>query len=701
MGKDNNSKWNFVKMPGNVPSRSGEDSTFDHFRSKPYRFIVREFIQNSMDVPVDATYNTPVRVEIGTGTIKTNEYDQLIGSLKERMRACKERCDENENSRNPYANKVAYLESIEGKELPYLVISDYNTTGMEYTNDKQCGFNAGVRQMGASHKGTGNAGGSHGLGKVVGFVASEINTVYYSTMTASDNSTYGEGVTRLCAHNISGVDYFPDAFYDSHDGNHPDYAHDIPEDFRREEAGTSVFILGIHPNEDDILTMKQEVLRSFWMAVHNKKLIVQIGEDVFSAERLPELMRIYLLEPTYGMYDIKSYRLLIEKFNPKPYFFNCIVESENKDESHIIFEATSANYPVLEHAKLYVYKDESIKNYTEDRIVCMRDKEMVIEIQRPGTRKGYYAVLVCDGDGSRYLRKMENVTHDKWDKNEVKELDAETKGNSHIVLNEIKKFIETSIDSIFPIADDTEYKVPVLSKYILAAGNITQSNKGASTNDVLDSSENPQGPISTISDGITRRRIQAKQVGRVVIRKKGGVKRKRKNNIDDGMSTITQPVEAPVTLPPTSTSTVPSTVPPTSQEDTSCQTPPTPVNPFSGQIGHQTENGGKYARTKSGKHAEDIVAEFRVIPQPSDVGLVHRIIINSDDNYRSCSMVISIAGEDKDTTLRFEPINKYYRVTGKNMDTLSDFDLVRGKNFIDIKFEDNDYHSLNIKAYEN
>jgi hypothetical protein len=25
------------------------------------------------------------------------------------------------------------------------------------------------------------------------------------------------------------------------------------------------------------------------------------------------------------------------------------------------------------------------------------------------------------------------------------------------------------------------------------------------------------------------------------------------------------------------------------------------------------------------------------------VGLVHRIIINSDDNYRSCSMVISIA----------------------------------------------------------
>lgn len=27
MSKDNNSKWNFVEMPANVPSRSGEDST--------------------------------------------------------------------------------------------------------------------------------------------------------------------------------------------------------------------------------------------------------------------------------------------------------------------------------------------------------------------------------------------------------------------------------------------------------------------------------------------------------------------------------------------------------------------------------------------------------------------------------------------------------------------------------------------------
>lgn len=704
MNKDNNSKWNFVEIPGNVPTRSGEDSTFDHFRSNPYRFIIREFIQNSMDAPYDATYNTPVRVEIGTGSINTTEYEHLIGSLKERMQACKERCDENENSRNPYINKVAYLEEIIGKDMPYLVISDYNTTGMEYTNDKQCSFNAGVRQMGASHKGAGNAGGSHGLGKVVGFVASEINTVYYSTMSATDNSTYGEGVTRLCTHNIGGTEFYPDAFYDSHEGNCPDYVLDIPEDFRRKEAGTSVFILGIRLTEGDIVTMKQEVLRSFWLAIHHKKLIVQIDEDEFSAETLPDLMDKYLPEITYGAYDIKSYRLLVEKFNPKPYFFNCVVEAENEDDSHVVFEATSSKYPIMEHAKLFVYKKESIKNYTEDRIVCMRDKEMIIEFYRPGTRKGYYAVLVCDGEGSKYLRKMENVTHDKWDKNEVKELDAETREKSYKILKEIKNFIDTSIESIFPVTDDTEYKVPVLSKYIVASGNRTQSDRGSSTDDTMDSSNSPQSPISTVSDGITRKRVQAKKVGRVVIRKKGGIKKKLTTVIDDGMSTISQPVEAPVTVPPTQLSPkspFASIDPYQSKEEDVNDVPSVPNNPISGKIGYNTGNDNKHPRTKFGKHAEDIMAEFRVIPQPSDVGLVHRIIINSAENYKSCSMAIMIAGEDKDTTLRFESINKKYRITGKEMNVLSDFDLVKGKNYIDIKFEDNDYHSLNIKAYEN
>lgn len=701
MSKDINSKWTFVEMLPNIPSRSGEDSTFDHFRGTTSRFIVREFIQNSMDAATDTTGATPVKVKFESGRIKYSDYPELIGALKERMIACQNACNENEHSRNPYINKVLYLKKIQDKEIPYLVIADYNTTGMEFTENKQCAFNAGVRQMGASHKGTGHAGGSHGMGKTIGFVASELNAVYYSTKTL-DESTFGEGVIRLCTHSYKGKNYFADAFYDSKDGIRPDYAKEIPEDFRRSEIGTSVFILGMEPTKDEIFQMKQEVLRSFWLAIWNKRLVVDVYDETFKNTNLKDKMLEYYPDSKFGKYDIKSNRQIVEKFNPRPYFFDCVVNS--KDEaSHFIFEAKSSKYPSLEHAVLYIFKDETIKNYSEDRIVCMRDKEMVIQFNRPGTRKGYYGVLVCDGDGSKYLRKIENVTHDKWDKTELKELDQETKNNANNVLKEIETFIKESVSAIFPESDDAEYKVPVLSKYIVAAGSRKEQNtKGELTEEILDSSQDPQAAMSTKANGEpNKKRVQPRKVGRVVICRKGGAKKKKsKTIVENGMGLSSQPVEAPVTTP-SDAQTSPQPSGSSSDNSSSNEVPTSPVNPVTGKVGHESDKKGSHKSKKGGKHTKDIIANFRVVPIPTDNGLVHRIIINSDDDYRSCSMVISVAGEDTDTTLRFYPINKKYRVVGKDYNILSDFDLIKGKNFIDIKFEDEDYHSLNIKAYEN
>ena len=66
----------------------------------------------------------------------------------------------------------------------------------------------------------------------------------------------------------------------------------------------------------------------------------------------------------------------------------------------------------------------------------------------------------------------------------------------------------------------------------------------------------------------------------------------------------------------------------------------------------ESDKKGSHKSKKGGKHTKDIIANFRVVPIPTDNGLVHRIIINSDDDYRSCSMVISVAGEDTDTHVK-------------------------------------------------
>lgn len=47
--KDLGCKWNFVPKPKGTMKRDREDSSFDLFKDKEVRCLVREYIQNSVD----------------------------------------------------------------------------------------------------------------------------------------------------------------------------------------------------------------------------------------------------------------------------------------------------------------------------------------------------------------------------------------------------------------------------------------------------------------------------------------------------------------------------------------------------------------------------------------------------------------------------------------------------------------------------
>ena len=699
MYKDKESKWNFVEFPSNVSSRSGEDATFDHFRLTPYRFIVREYIQNSMDAALSD--DKPVTVEFSLGELDAKEYPELIGALKQHIEACKESCDANRNSRNPYNKKVEYITNHMSSPVPFLRIADYGTVGMDYDESGgQSAFTAGVREMGASNKEESNAGGSHGLGKAAGFVLSEINAVYTSTKTVSGD-TYGEGSIRLCVHSLSGKKYFEDAFYDSHKGNRPDSQNEIPDVFKRTEIGTSIFILGVSLSVENVLMMKQEAVRSFGLAIVHKKLIVKLFGDEISADNFEERLKEYFLDTEDKHFDVASPKRIVDNFNPIPYYIDCFLRRLEDPTRHFVMTADSSDYPNLGHATLYIYKDDSIRTKTEDRIVCMRDKEMVIEIRRPGTHKGYYGIFVCDGDGSKYLRQIENVTHDEWVWSERLELDQDTKKKVWDVRSELKRFIKNSVSSLFPSDDNTEYKIPVLSQFIIAPGS-RPSNNGYGTGNPQDTSSTPQSPISTVSDGLRRKRVEANKVGRVVIRKRKGVKKRKTmtTQSEDGVNIASHVVPGSPNGGAGDTPKTPSTPNPNPNPDPAPNVNP-PKNNEPGVVGHDSGNGGKQEKKNGGSHIKDVYADFRVVPFIDDCGLVHRIIINSDDDYQSCSMVIAIAGAEAESNLKFSPIDHAYSVVGKEQNILMGFNLVKGKNNIDIKFEDNEFHSLSIKAYEN
>lgn len=687
--------WNFPQKPGNKPGESGEKSGFDDFKAKPHRHLVRELIQNSMDAPAEVhNIGEPICISVDQINIPVAELPTLIQDLKPRMDACSKACQQNMNGRDPYRLKLDYLKE-NNLFLPCVRISDFNTTGMDYSPEQgvQTPFQAGVRTMGASHKNNRRAGGSYGKGKTVGFVASQINAVYYSTMT-EEGKLYGEGVIRLCDHIIDGVEYYGDAFFDGQEGMRPDTGQDIPSIFRRSEPGTDVVVLGYSLHDAETLEMKQEILRSFWRAILDNELKVVFLGEVFDANTLPELMEKYFSGEN-SEYDVKKTNSLIKVYNPKPYFKHCVEGFD--DGAHYLFQAANNQYPVLGSAKLYVYKDASIIEHTDDRIVCMRDKKMAIEVRKTNTRKGFYGVFICDGDGSEILRLMENVTHDKWDRSMVKELGGEMYQKALTIEEEIKTFITNAINYIFPETEDQEYAIPSLNNYVIGSGGSVNSSQATSSTGESGNAEVLQA-VTTTSSGIKLNRVTAQKIGRLVVRRKGGVKKKTKRQTEtvESYSPIVQPVNNPNT---TQTSSNPNTTSSTNIPSSSESTKDT-KNSMNGEMG-KVSTKGKLTKKKSGRHAEEIEANFRVVPIMDDFGLTHRIIINSDANYTSCSLKIMISGEEKDSTLEFQPVDNRYNLTGSQKNILSGFNLVKGKNVVDIKFKDQDYHSLTISAYEN
>jgi len=696
MSRDLNSKWNFQVKPKSVPGEGGEDAAFSYFRYSPIRFIVREYVQNSMDAGIDGS-DQPVRIEFSAGCISSDEYPELIGGLLERMKACHQKALENTNSRDVYKKKVEYLENHIHTTIPFLKVSDYNTKGMPYVENENCGFEAGARNMSASFKSTGKAGGSHGLGKAVGFLTSEINAVYFSTMDAETGDCFGEGHVRLCTHKIDGIDYFGAAFYDHNGGDKPDKNDEIPEEFRRTEPGTDVFILGLELCNDELEEMKREVLRSFFKAIYDNKIEVSIAGEVFKQSNLDDQMLLYY-SGDENIFDTKRVNKIIEYFNPRPYYTEC-VNCFSEDENHIYREVTLQDYPNMGHANLWIFKNEDIKSHSEDRIICMRDKEMAIEVYAPRTRKGYYGIFICDGDGSEILRKMENVTHDKWEEKQVKDLDAETVTKSREIIKEKDKFITAVIDELFPQRDDAEYTVPMLDQMIFFGGQRREGDNGSQTQDNSDRKKMSGTPTSTKADSISVSKITSEKIGRLLIKKKGGMKKPSKKRASGGLYPISQPIPgANPGIPPTPPPMPP--VPPIPVPPGPTPGPIIPKDPDTGKEGKESETGDRGAR-KTGKHAADIEARFRVKMIRTEYGPIHRVVINSDDNYESCSAAIDIAGEESDSTLKFSCITPGCHVTGKDGNIITGFSLVPGKNYLDIQFEDNDYHSLVIKAYEN
>lgn len=685
-------KWNFQTRSLSSMGHSREDSSFEHFVHNKLRCLVREYVQNSMDAQSTKYPDKIVEVHFTLDKIRCADYPELIGSLRERFVACSEYCKAHDNSKDPYTSKVEYLDEHQDSEIGFLKVSDYNTHGMTFIDDLYAasGFKSCVRESSASFKKDRKAGGSHGLGKTVGFVNSRINTVYYSTMDEEGN-TYGEGVIKLCDHIIKDADgtprqYESAAFYDSCNGEKPNIGNSIPEIFRRLVPGTDAYVIGIELTEDDIITMKKEAIRGFFKAIHDEKVVIVINGERIDKSSIGELLHKYFNDAEYGELDKLRTAEPWLHFNPRPYYDEVLLNT-GQDEDHVSLNTNidfPGQFPFLGDATLMIWKSEKItENRSRDSIVFMRDNAMVIEVNRGRGNKGYYGICICDGEGSEYLRMIETATHDKWNLDEISEAPKEDKKKATKTLNELKDFVKACEAKVFPEILDQEEEIKSLKRHRLG---LTDKSKDPNQ-------EEAAWPGTNITENTTQKKRSEGSIS-ILSTTKGGKKKKKRKGQES------------TPLPPAPAGGKDNPTPPNPDPDTRTPEEPSGKKPEISGVENEGEgnfSGSTYEDTPTGKHMKEIKLAGncrRLIPL-HDGEFACKLAITVPTDYENCKLALFIQGIAGKFPLELKRASNGYRIEGVNRNEISGFDLSKdGVNIIKFTpIESIKNYSLIIEAY--
>lgn len=208
-------RWHFTPQEGGRED-GPNDAMMQNFKASPFKALVREAVQNSLDAVLDST--KPVRVEFTFANLNARSFNNFF-ALQEHILECKEYFGWQEKAVELYGTMASYFRTnLVGKGIGYIKVSDYNTKGMRYDpNSSSSPFYAFARAAGVSSKIDQESGGSFGFGKSAYFQLSPISTIFISTLTDKGQSVF-EGVSWLCSHKYNGIKVSSVGYYDNNDG---------------------------------------------------------------------------------------------------------------------------------------------------------------------------------------------------------------------------------------------------------------------------------------------------------------------------------------------------------------------------------------------------------------------------------------------------------------------------------------------------
>lgn len=649
-----NCQWHFAKQPYASQDIGPNNAAAEHFMDSPYPSLIRESIQNSLDVVEEGK---PLRMRFEFGRLRSKTYEGFYGLRTHIEGVLKLYGDKAKTEYQPMLDQFDRFFSNGQSHICYIKVSDYNTKGMDYKPDDSP-FHAFVRALGLTVKENDYSGGSFGFGKSAYFMMSPIHTVLVSTKT-KDNRTFFEGAANLCTHLFpdpeSGrlVKYQHYGYYDNQEGKKPaSRPAEIPSKFQRDEVGTDIYIMGVNGTDEKkkeaIDEMIKATLRHFWMAIMKGNLIVEIEDLTINQSSLDGLIQTHFPETLDKVRTGDNY-------NPRPYY-ECVKNAgTSKDFIHIEQKLTH-----LGNVSLYVWKNKEAR----DGVIHMRKQLMFICRSRfYSSSYGYYAVFICtDKHGNKLLKSIEDPSHRKWEprRNRV---------YGKTITDEINDFISGCLQDIFVSEAGGPLGVTGLENYLFVPEELVATDRddvednpffGEPSEEVQEEGQSPisiiEPPIPTISNErkeafgkvitvTTSRGGEQQSEGPLGGHKRGKDKKKRKGrgNAPD-------------------------------------------LSGFS----HDDD-------ATDSDFMENIPVRYRVMAEQKNGKMIHSIIIKSDFDVVRGQIEIVVGGEENDESIDIISSSQG-RVQGN---IVSELRLYNGiSNIIELEFADHMKHAIKLTAYE-
>lgn len=653
-GREKNCKWYFADQPNGQevgPNNAMEQS----FKTHPYASLVRESIQNSLDAVLDKS--EPVVVKFTFMEMQGVDYPEFF-ELQHHIQGCLDYFPNNHNARVTYGEMRKLFEGNKyHNHLGFIRVSDYNTKGMTYEDgNTDTPFYAFVRSAGVTVKDDSSAGGSFGFGKAAYYLLSPINTIIVSTCT-EDYKKYFEGAASLCTHTYKGAKKMAFGYYDDQNGKPITEESDIPAKFRRSEPGTDINILGFDMNDTDeaIQEMTEAVLRNFWMAIYDGKLVVNINDDVeIRKDNIEELMEQHF-EDTDDTTRKAGY------YNPRPYFD--AVRLTGSSGKYLFFED---ELPLLGHVCLFVFK----KKGATDKIAFMRALRMLVYAKRTRTNYGMYGVFYCDSEkGNDLLRNMENPAHDEW-KSSNWRVNGKTFGMGRIALQEMENFITECLSSAFSLKEKKAIDIKGLEEFLYIPTAYeededleSESQTGDATGTIQEDGTSLTTEIANEEDNPTiTERPAPPSTGHVMINKTTSATNTTGATLRSGHG---EAERKPKTK------------------------------------GIQKPGDAKDARTEDedgekGLFASPISIPYRTFSQREDGGIYHYVVLHPQEEVGNVRLHFFAVGEENDEELQIAESN----IGNVSGNVIRDVHLTEDRLRLRVRFTDNMKHAVKLSAEE-